>query len=276
MGSGDNDNISKPTLYSKQGANMPRRPRIEIAGYYHIINRGVEQRVIFKEASDYEQFEELMCFYMQSYGITLHNYSLMTNHYHLLIETSTDNLSKFMRQLNMNYAIYFNKKYKRVGHLWQGRFKSWFVTDEAYLYTLMLYIEQNPLKANMVKTLEEYPYSSYHYFFKKEIPQCLQQAWIVQNHRGDHQAIEAMLNSAVDISVLQELKKASSLIEAPNIAKKPNIAKLRKMLTNTKDLQERNRKIVKAYEQGYSQHIIAKVLGISQPAVFGVIKRSRG
>jgi len=140
---------------------MARRPRIEMAGYYHIINRGVEQRVVFKEADDYEYFEELMCFYMQSHGVTLHNYCLMPNHYHLLIETSTDNLSKFMRQLNMNYAIYFNKKYKRVGHLWQGRFKSWYVTDEAYLYTLMRYIEQNPLKAKMVKRLEEYPYSSY-------------------------------------------------------------------------------------------------------------------
>ncbi len=254
---------------------MPRRPRIEIVGYYHIINRGVEQRVIFKEACDYEYFEELMCFYMKSYGITLHNYCLMSNHYHLLIETSTDNLSKFMRQLNMNYAIYFNKKYKRVGHLWQGRFKSWYVTDEAYLYTLMLYIEQNPLKANMVKTLEEYPYSSYHYFLQKEIPECLQNAWIVQNHGNDHEAIQVMLNSKIDTSVLQELKKASSLIEAPNVDKKPNIEKLIKMFTNNKDLKERNNKIVKAYEQGYSQHMIAKVLGLSQPAVYGVIKRSR-
>ena len=254
---------------------MPRRPRIEIAGYYHIINRGVEQRVIFKEACDYEYFEELMCFYMKSYGITLHNYCLMSNHYHLLIETSTDNLSKFMRQLNMNYAIYFNKKYKRVGHLWQGRFKSWYVTNEAYLYTLMLYIEQNPLKANMVKTLEAYPYSSYHYFLQKEIPECLQNSWIVQNHGNDYEAIQVMLNSDVDTSVLQELKKASSLVEAPNVDKKPDIEKLTKMLTNTKDLQTRNQKIVKAYEQGYSQHMIAKVLGVSQPAVCGVIKRGR-
>ncbi len=253
---------------------MPRRPRIEIAGYYHIINRGVEQRVIFKEADDYEYFEELMCFYMKSYGITLHNYCLMGNHYHLLIETSTDNLSKFMRQLNMNYAIYFNKKYKRVGHLWQGRFKSWFVTDEAYLYTLMLYIEQNPLKAKMVKNLEEYPYSSYHYFLKKEIPECLQQAWIVQNHGSDSEAIQAMLNSDVDTSVLQELKKASSLIEASNVDKKPDVKKLEKMLLD-KDMKERNKQIIKAYEKGYSQHMIAKVLGISQPAVYGVIKRSR-
>jgi len=254
---------------------MARRPRIEIAGYHHIINRGVEQRVIFKEASDYEQFEELMCFYMKSYGITLHNYCLMSNHYHLLIETSTDNLSKFMRQLNMNYAIYFNKKYKRVGHLWQGRFKSWFVTDESYLYTLMLYIEQNPLKANMVKILETYPYSSYHYFLKKEIRECLQNAWIVQHHGSDHEAIQVMLNSSLDSSVLQELKKASSLIEAPNIDKKPDIKKLTKMLLDTKDLEERNAKIVKAYEEGYSQHMIAKVLGLSQPAIHGVIKRSR-
>ena len=180
-----------------------------------------------------------------------------------------------MRQLNMNYAIYFNKKYKRVGHLWQGRFKSWFVTNDAYLYTLMLYIEQNPIKAKMVETLEEYPYSSYHYFFKKEIPECLQQAWIVQNHGSDSEAIHVMLNSAVDTSVLQELKKASSLIEAPNIDKKPDIEKLTKMISNAENIQARNKKIVKAYEEGYSQHMIAKVLGLSQPAIYGVIKRSR-
>jgi len=76
---------------------------------------------IFRHPDDYEYFEELMCFYMKSYEITLHNYCLMSNHYHLLIETSTGNLSTFMRQLNMNYAIYYNKKYKRTGHLWQGR-----------------------------------------------------------------------------------------------------------------------------------------------------------
>jgi len=255
---------------------MPRRPRIEIAGYYHIVNRGVEQRVIFKEPNDYEYFEELLCFYVKSYGIILHNYCLMPNHYHLLIETSTDNLSKFMRQLNMNYAIYFNKKYKRAGHLWQGRFKSWFVTDEAYLYTLMLYIEQNPLKAKMVKNMEEYPYSSYHHFLNyKEIPECLHQAWVVQNHKDDSESIKAMIESTVDTSVLQELKKASNLIEAPNIDNRPNIEKLAKMLAKTKEMKERNEQIVKAYEQGYSQHMIAKVLGISQPAVNGVIKRSR-
>jgi len=86
---------------------MPRRPQIEIAGYYHIANRGVEQRNVFLEADDYEYFEELLCFYLESYNVTLHNYCLMSNHYHLLIEVHEQNLSKFMKQLNANYAIYF-------------------------------------------------------------------------------------------------------------------------------------------------------------------------
>jgi len=254
---------------------MPRKPRIEIAGYYHIVNRGVDRMNIFRHNDDYEYFEELMCFYMKSYGITLHNYCLMPNHYHLLIEITQENLSKFMRQLNMNYAIYFNKKYKRTGHLWRGRFKSWYITDEAYLYTLMRYIEQNPLKAKMVKSLEAYPYSSYHHFLEKTIPECLHNAWIVQNHGSDTEAIRQMLQESADYGELQELKKASALVEAPNIDKKPNIHKLEKLLLKAQDKKERNKQILKAYKQGYSQHMIAKVLGISQPAVNGIIRRSR-
>ena len=254
---------------------MARRPRIELAGYYHIINRGVAQSRIFREPADYEYFEALMCFYMKSYNITLHNYCLMGNHYHLLIEISQENLSKFMRQLNMNYAIYFNKKYKRTGHLWQGRFKSWYVTDEAYLYTLMLYIEQNPLKANIVKSLEEYPYSSYHYFLEKQIPECLQQSWIVQHYQDDREAIKEFLNSSVDTSQLQEMKKASSLVEAPNVDRKPDIEKLRKIFAKAEDTKERNRKIVKAYEKGYSQHMISKVLELNQATVQRIIKRTK-
>ena len=254
---------------------MPRRPRIEIAGYYHIINRGVEQRVVFEEPADYEYFEELMCFYAKSFGITIHNYCLMSNHYHILLEIQSENLSKFMRQLNMNYSIYFNKKNRRTGHLWQGRFKSWYVTDEAYLYTLMRYIEQNPLKAKMVQDIKAYPYSSYHYFLNhKEIPECLQHSWIVENYKEDKEAIETFLTAPINTAQLQELKTASSLVEAPNSDNKPDMEKLESMFRNITEIKERNKQILKAIEQGYSQHRIAKVLGISQPAVYGVIKRS--
>ncbi len=255
---------------------MARRPRIENIGYYHIVNRGVEQRVVFKEKEDFEQFETLMCFYAKNFGVVIHNYCLMSNHYHLLIEITHPNLSKFMRQLNMNYAIYFNKKYKRSGHLWQGRFKSWYVTDEAYLYTLMRYIEQNPLKANMIKDIVHYPYSSYHYFLDhNHLPECLKGSWVAQNYKDDKKAIEAFLSQPVDMTQLQELKKASSLVEAPNIDHKPDMPKLQKMFADITDIKKRNKQILKAIEQGYSQHSIAKVLGISQPAVYGVVKRNK-
>lgn len=255
---------------------MPRKPRIELAGYYHIINRGVDKMSIFRHPDDYEYFEELMCFYMKSYGITLHNYCLMSNHYHLLIEITSENLSKFMRQLNMNYAIYFNKKYKRVGHLWQGRFNSWYVTDNAYLYTLMCYIEQNPLKANMVKDLEEYPYSSFHYFLDyNNIPECLHNSWIVQNHKDDKEAIEAFLTSPVDTEQLQELKTASSLLSASNNDNKPKVEDLVIMLKDIDDIKKRNIAIAKAYAKGYSQHMIAKVLELNQATVQRIIKRTK-
>jgi len=255
---------------------MPRRPRIELPGYYHIINRGVDKMNIFRHRDDYEYFEELMCFYMKSHGITLHNYCLMSNHYHLLLEITQENLSKFMRQLNMNYAIYYNKKYKRVGHLWQGRFKSWYVTDDAYLYTLMCYIEQNPLKANMVKALEEYSYSSYRYFLDyNNIPECLQNAWIVQNHKDDKEAIEAFLTSPVDRQQLQELKTTSSLLSAPNVDNRPKIENLVLIFKDIVEIKERNIAIVKAYKEGYSQHMIAKVLELNQATVQRIIKRTQ-
>ena len=254
---------------------MPRKPRIEIAGYYHIVNRGVEQRVVFEEKEDYEYFEELMCFYAKSFGITIHNYCLMSNHYHLLIEITQPNLSKFMRQLNMNYAIYFNKKHKRSGHLWQGRFKSWYVTDEAYLYTLMRYIEQNPLKAGMVKDIAHYPYNSYHYFLDHDtMLECLKDSWVAQSYKGDHEAIKSFLTQPVDTTQLQELKKASSLVETPNIDTKLDINQLKRMLEKSKEKQERNKKIVQAYRQGHSQHMIAKVLGLNQATVQRIIKRT--
>ncbi len=253
---------------------MPRKPRIEIPGFYHIINRGVEQRAVFKENGDYEYFLEQLSNLSKNFNIAIHNYCLMNNHYHLLIETREENLSKFMRQLNGIYAIYFNKKYKRSGHLWQGRFKSWYVTDEAYLYTLILYIEQNPLKAKIVKNLIDYPYSSCHYFLDQDTPLFLKDSWIVKNYKDDKEAIKVFLNSIVDTSVLQELKTASSLIEAPNIDKKPNEEKLTKILLKSKDTKERNKLIVECYAQGYSQHMMAKILGLNQATVNRVIKRN--
>jgi hypothetical protein len=82
----------------------------------------------------------------------------MDNNYHLLIETSLENFSLFMRKVNSNYAIYFNKKYKRAGHLWQGRYKSWYVIHDDYLYSLFKYIEYLRL-GSQKKSLKDYKMS---------------------------------------------------------------------------------------------------------------------
>jgi REP element-mobilizing transposase RayT len=78
----------------------------------------------YKCDEDKDKYLEILCKACRTYKVNVHDYCLMDNHYHLLIETTSENLSLFMRQINSNYAIYFNKKYKRTGHLWQGRYKS--------------------------------------------------------------------------------------------------------------------------------------------------------
>jgi len=135
---------------------MPRTPRIEMAGFHHVINRGVEQRDVYLCEEDFDTFLSTLCEACRAFGIKVHAYALMSNHYHLLVETAKENLSMFMRRLNASYAIYFNRKYKRSGHLWQGRFTSRYVTDERYLYTLIRYVESNPFKAGLIKEVGTY------------------------------------------------------------------------------------------------------------------------
>jgi DNA-directed RNA polymerase specialized sigma subunit len=147
------------------------------------------------------------------------------------------------------------------------------VTTEAYLYTLILYIEQNPLKAKMVKNVEEYPYNSAHHFLSNEPNALLNNSWIMTQFQNDKEAIREYLHSKIDKQQLQELKTASSLVEASNIQIKPNEKALSKLLSKAKDTKERNQYVLKAYQQSYSQHLIAKVLGLAQPTVSRIVNR---
>lgn len=254
---------------------MPRRPRIDMVGYYHIVNRGVEQRVIYLDNGDFEMFLEILCTGCQLYNVQLHAYVLMSNHYHLLIETKDENLSRFMKHLNASYAIYFNKKYKRSGHLWQGRFRSWYVTDEAYLYTLVGYIENNPVKAKMVKMLGEYRYSSYRSFVEETEPiGCLKSSFLFDAFKTIEERKE-FLECSVDEYLLDEIKKASNLVVTSIKDKKLDIKKLKKMFTNIDDIEKRNKKVLEAYELGYSQYQIAEQLGFSQAYINRIIKKLR-
>lgn len=138
---------------------MPRTQRVNENGFYHIINRGVAKNSIFCDFKDFEKFLEIMQEVSIEYNFKLYSFCLMGNHYHLLIEINNQNLSLTMQKINSRYSIYFNKKYKRVGPLWQGRFKSWYIYDSLYLHTLIKYIEQNPIKAGVVKDIGKYKWS---------------------------------------------------------------------------------------------------------------------
>ncbi|RKX74496.1 MAG: hypothetical protein DRP87_16730 [Spirochaetes bacterium] len=149
---------------------MARKPRLDSVGFHHVLNRGVEKRIIFIDSSDYNYFFRIIYKNAELYHFKLHAYALMPNHYHLLIETFEENLSSLMQQINATYSIYFNKKYERVGPLWQGRFKSFYVYNNAYLNLVIKYIENNPIKAGLVtdiSEIESYPYVSKNVFSLK-------------------------------------------------------------------------------------------------------------
>jgi len=136
--------------------------RIEYEGaVYHVTGRGNEQRKIFFTRRDYEKFKEYLAEALEKYGSILHSYVLMTNHYHMIIETPEKNLSKIMHHINSSYTTYINIKRKRSGHLLQGRFKSIIVDKDSYLLELSRYLHLNPVRAKMAQLPGDYPYSSY-------------------------------------------------------------------------------------------------------------------
>lgn len=144
---------------------MARPLRIEYPGaYYHVINRGNAGEKIFKSIRDREKFFEYLAKAVELYGILIHTYCLMTNHYHLIIQTPQANLSATIQWLNISYATYFNKKRQRSGHLFQGRFKAILVDKDEYLAQLSRYIHLNPVRAKMVAKPADYRWSSYSVF----------------------------------------------------------------------------------------------------------------
>ena len=141
---------------------MARPLRIEYEGaVYHVTARGNARAAIFKNDQDRRVFLEILSKVIERYRWLCHAYCLMGNHYHLLIETPDGNLSAGMRQLNGLYTQTFNRRHRRVGHIFQGRFKAILVDKESYLLELCRYIVLNPVRAKMVKHPQRYPWSSY-------------------------------------------------------------------------------------------------------------------
>ncbi len=141
---------------------MSRPLRIEYeSAWYHTMNRGRRQEEIFRNDQDFMLFKDLLKESTELWGVNICAYTLMPNHYHLLVQTPQANLSRFMRHLNGIYTQRFNRYHKTDGSLFRGRYKSILIGEVNYLLDLIRYIHFNPCKAKLVESPEEYKWSSY-------------------------------------------------------------------------------------------------------------------
>jgi len=248
---------------------MPRRPRIDLAGYHHVMNRGVNRSNIFVDDDDYELFLKIVCKACRDYQVVLHDYCLMTNHFHLLVETKMENLSLFMKHVNSNYAIYANKKQKRSGHFWQGRFYSRYVVNDTYYYTLIRYIEQNPIEAGLVSMVGEYPYTLGSVIANRQTPvPCTKKSKLLAEL--DYENIQEMIGVSLDEDAtkqLEEIQKQKSVVR-DGVNKTVNIKTIEEHFKSV----ERNDGINDAFDDGYTQAKIAEYLNVSRSLISKLLK----
>ncbi|PLY15528.1 MAG: hypothetical protein C0628_02425 [Sulfurimonas sp.] len=236
---------------------MPRKPRIEKSGFYHIINRGVARANIYTCDEDFLRFLEIVQEASEEYRFELYSFTLMTNHYHLLINMRDANLSAALQKINSRYSIYFNNKYKRVGPLWQGRFKSWYVYDEAYLASLVKYIELNPIKANITRRIGEY-------------------RWSMSSRNGQWSMLNFQLLDAVYLEKElneDEQKKLDSFMCAKLEIKEDTVLKKEKpFLESYFAIRAKESAIFEALSDGYTQKEVGNYLGLSHVTISKIIK----
>ena len=148
------------------GFAMPRKPRVQSAsGYYHFITRGVNKKKVFHRKTDFRFYLDLLDQYRKTFDLQIYHYCLMSNHAHALVKSEDiSSLSKFGHYVQRRYAYYYCKTYKWSGQVFQSRFKSIPIEKDDYLLECGRYIERNPLRADLVESLELYPWSSYHFY----------------------------------------------------------------------------------------------------------------
>ena len=255
---------------------MPRKPRIDLAGYHHIVNRGVNRSDVFVDEDDYEVFLKIVCKACRDYRVVLHDYCLMRNHFHLLIETQRENLSSFMKQINANYAIYANKKQKRSGHFWQGRYYSRYINSEEYYYTLIRYIEQNPVEAGIVARVEEYPYTLGSVIANGLTPvPCTRHSKLIKEL--DYTNVQDITGVKLDEEEMKKLEelKHQKILTKDNTHAIAFSKTLEEHFNNADTLAKRNKAIAAALEDGYTQIALAKHLNVSRSLVSKIVKAER-
>jgi putative transposase len=278
---------------------MARPLRIEFPGaIYHITSRGNARRKVFLDDEDKRCFLSTLAWVVERFGWICHAYCLMDNHFHLMIETTHPNLSRGMRQLNGVYTQRFNRRHRKVGHLFQGRFKAILVERDSYLLELCRYVVLNPVRTKMVKSPQDYVWSSYRATLGLESsPSGLSTDWLLGQFAKTKPAARRRYASFVLAGVGQsspweELKgqvllgsesfvenhsltldssaRVQEITKGQRLLRRPSVKKL---LGNSKSRKERNLAMAKAHlEYGYTLAEIGKAAELHYATVSRIIK----
>jgi REP element-mobilizing transposase RayT len=270
---------------------MARPLRIEYAGaVYHVTSRGNARRPIFKDDKDRESFLNTLKRVNDRYHWLCHAYCLMNNHYHLVVETPEGNLSKGMRQLNGVYTQSYNRRHRRVGHIFQGRYKAILVQKESHLLEVCRYVVLNPVRAKAVERPEGWEWSSYAGTVGLEKPHpCLTREWILgqlgKKREEAEKRYREFVKAGLEAGSIWTKVKAQALLgeedfvirlmayvrgqedikEIPRGQRYVTRPGLESLFSNKVlvEKESRDRKIVEAVERyGYSQKEVAGYLGM--------------
>ncbi|RJQ52385.1 MAG: transposase [Nitrospiraceae bacterium] len=279
---------------------MARPLRIEYEGaVYHVTARGNERKAIFKEDPDRSLFLDILYKANKRYNILCHAYCLMDNHYHLIMETPEGNLSKGMRQLNGVYTLMFNKEHRRVGHIFQGRYKAILIQKESHLLEVCRYVVLNPVRARAVEKPEEWKWSSYQATSGKSKPhECLSRDWILGQFAESRMAAQKRYEDFVMAGIgengiwkkvkgqsllgdddfvdtlITYVKGYEEMVEIPKVQRYMSRPEMRELFKETvfNNRQSRNKKILEAvYKYGYTQKEVADYLGKHYTTISGII-----
>ena len=277
---------------------MSRPLRLELAGgFYHITSRGDRREDIYLDDPDRRKWLELLGQVCQRYNWRCHAYCLMTNHYHIVVETIEGNLSQGMRQLNGVYTQYFNHTHRRVGHVFQGRYKGILVDKDSYLLELTRYVVLNPVRAHMVSHENDWPWSSYHSMTGTQcVPDWLETDWLLSQFSVQKKRAIVLYRDYVRAGVgqpriwgdltqqiylgdehfLKEMQKAmdqqADLSEIPRAQRRPPAKSLQFYEEKNHD---REQGMVEAYRTGdYTMKDIASYFNVHYSTVSRAIKKA--
>jgi len=278
---------------------MARPLRLEFAGaLYHVTSRGNRREAIYEQDNDRENFLTILSDVCEQYNWVCYAYCLMDNHYHLLVETPEANLSKGMRQLNGRYTQTFNRTHRRVGHVFQGRYKAILIEKECYLLELSRYIVLNPVRARMVHSAIDWPWSSYRETIGQKVkPNWLHSDWLlagfgqrksksidayqqfVSEGKGQPSPWEQLKNQVFlgdekFVESMQGLIKSEKELSEIPASQRRSVPK--ELSYYAKKYKKRNDAIISAYESGgYSLKEVGDYFKLHYSTISGIVKNHK-